>query len=77
LPGTARLVLTGAGGGTRDVAMTEDSVLTTPDVVVVLDTVEFCRHAGRGHLRAEHLEGIDGDASRVPALLAGAAAFAE
>jgi uncharacterized protein (TIGR03083 family) len=74
---TARLVLTGAGGGTWDVPMVESCAPAAPDVVVILDVVEFCRHAAHGHLHAERLDAVEGDRSLVPVLLAGAAAFAE
>jgi uncharacterized protein (TIGR03083 family) len=76
-PGNARLVLTGPGGGTWDVPLTATSAPAPPDVVVVLDTVEYCRHAARGHLQPEAVDTVEGDRSLVPALLAAAAAFAE
>jgi uncharacterized protein (TIGR03083 family) len=76
-PGTARLVLTGAGGGSWDVPFRPELVSAAPDVVVVLDVVEFCRHAAHGHLHAERMDEVEGDRTLVPPLLTGAAAFAE
>jgi uncharacterized protein (TIGR03083 family) len=76
-PGCARLVLTGAGGGSWDVPFTPELASAAPDVVVVLDVVEFCRHAAHGHLHAERIDEVEGDRTLVPPLLTGAAAFAE
>jgi uncharacterized protein (TIGR03083 family) len=76
-PVDLHLVLTGAGGGTWDVALAERAGESgVPDVAVVADAVGFCRlvanRIGPDELRA-HLSGAVVHAGRV---LAGAAALA-
>jgi uncharacterized protein (TIGR03083 family) len=71
------LVLTGAGGGTWDVALGErEGAAAVPEVAVVADAVTFCRLVANrispGELRA-HVSGPMAGADRV---LAGAAALA-
>jgi uncharacterized protein (TIGR03083 family) len=77
----ARLVLTGAGGGSWTVAMGGEPITDTldadaVDVTLVADTVDWCRLVGdRIAPDAMHVE-IDGDASLAEDLLAAASALA-
>jgi uncharacterized protein (TIGR03083 family) len=75
-PLDVHLVLTGAGGGTWDIALGERSARAVPEVAIVADAVRFCRlvadRIGPAELDA-HVIGAAGDAATV---LAGAAALA-
>lgn len=73
-PGTARFVLTGAGGGTYDVELGPDGdeTLTT----IVADVVDLCRVAAR-RLPLDELDvAVDGDAAVADLLLTNVDAFA-
>jgi uncharacterized protein (TIGR03083 family) len=73
---TARLVLTGDGGGEWIVAMGGDAAGASPDVTVVADAVGWCRLVGDrlapGDLEVE----VDGDPTLADDLLASASALA-
>jgi uncharacterized protein (TIGR03083 family) len=77
-----RLVLTGPGGGTWQVALaTEDLALdgadrSDDDVVVVANAIDYCRMAGRLLPVEELAIEVEGDASLALDLLAGAQAYA-
>lgn len=75
-PQTVRLVLTGPGGGTWDRALTSGAMVGEPDVVVVAESVDFCR------LIANRLAPVDLDCEIIGeqtighAVVAGAMRFA-
>jgi uncharacterized protein (TIGR03083 family) len=82
--GTARIVLTGPGGGawTQPLGLgapsSADPVLddTAPDVRLVADAVAFCRLSA-GRIEADDLDAtVTGDPTLAAAILASAAAFA-
>lgn len=74
---TARLVLTGAGGGTFDIPMAPDSPVGPPDVRIVADVVDFCRLAARRTGPAALSATIEGDGEQLADLiLVAAGAFA-
>ncbi len=74
---TARVVLTGAGGGTFDIPMAPDSPVGPPDVLIVADVVEFCRLAARRIRPAALSATIEGDGEQLADLiLVAAGAFA-
>jgi uncharacterized protein (TIGR03083 family) len=72
---TARIVLTGPGGGTWDQALALGEEAGTPETVLVLDVVDYCR------LAAQRLEPddvpvvVEGDAELARQVLAGAGVF--
>jgi uncharacterized protein (TIGR03083 family) len=79
---TARLVLTGAGGGSYLRALAPEDVLHVagdrldPDVALVVDVVDLCRLAAR-RARPEDLDlAIEGDEELAGAVLVAVAAFA-
>jgi uncharacterized protein (TIGR03083 family) len=73
---TARLVLTGDGGGDWLIAMGGGDAGATPDVTVTADVVDWCRLVGE-RLAPDELEyTVDGDAALAGDLLAAACAFA-
>ena len=79
---TARLVLTGAGGGSYVRALAPEDVLALPgdgadpDVALVVDVVDLCRLAAR-RARPEDLDlAIEGDEELAGAVLVAVAAFA-
>jgi uncharacterized protein (TIGR03083 family) len=73
---TARLVLTGAGGGCYDRPLAPDDVVGVPDVELVVDVVDLCRLAAR-RARPEDVDlAIDGDEELASAVLVAVGAFA-
>ncbi len=73
---TARLDLTGPGGGAFDVALAPGDPVGPPDITVATDTVSFCRLASN-RLGWDDLDMVvSGDRSLLDPLLAGATAFA-
>ncbi len=75
-PATARIVLTGPGGGRWDVGLTEGTVPGRPDVVLTTDSISWCR-LGADRLRPDEVVSVvDGDAALADALLHAAPAFA-
>jgi uncharacterized protein (TIGR03083 family) len=73
---SARIVLTGPGGGEWNVAMAIDSEVRAPDVTVTLPVVEWCRRFSE-RLSAEELDvSMRGDRELGVALVAAAPAFA-
>ena len=66
---TARLVLTGAGGGTFDIPMALDSPVGPPDVLIVADVVDFCRLAARRVRPAALSATIEGDGEQLAELV--------
>ena len=73
---TARLVLTGDGGGEWLVAMGGGDPGSTPDVTLTTDVVDWCRLVGERIAPADLDCTIDGDADLGNDLLAAASAFA-
>ena len=73
---TARLELTGTGGGRFDVSLDPASPIGPPDIVLTADLVDFCRLAAN-RLAPDDLDAIvEGDRRLLAPLLVGAAAFA-
>ena len=73
---SARIVLTGAGGGTWNVPMELDAEAGAPDVTVTLPVVEWCRRFSE-RLSAEELDvAIHGDRELGSTLVEAAPAFA-
>lgn len=73
---TARIVLTGFGGGTFERPMAMDSQVGVPDVVITADVVDFCRLAAH---RVDPLDldaTIEGDPMLAHLVLVAAGAFA-
>ncbi len=73
---TARIVLTGDGGGHWLVPLHNGDAGATPDVVVTADVVEWCRLVGERIPPAELEHTVEGDAELAADLLAAAPAFA-
>ena len=74
---TMRLVLTGVGGGTWVQPLGMATPAGEADITVVADGARFCRVAGK-LLAADELDAhVEGDATLVAAIVAGARAFAE
>ncbi len=75
-PVAVHLVLTGPGGGTWDVAVGRDRVAAGPEVVLVVDAVDFCRlvadRVGPDDVAVE----VEGPVEAAAVVLAGAAALA-
>ncbi len=74
---TARIVLTGPGGGAWTQQL--DPAMALPgavDVSIVADAVDFCRLAAQRLDPAELAVVIEGDAALADDLLVGAAVFA-
>jgi uncharacterized protein (TIGR03083 family) len=72
---TARIVLTGPGGGTWDQPLALGETAGEPDTTLVLDVVDYCRVAAR-RLAPEEVEvEIDGDVELARQVLAGAGVF--
>jgi hypothetical protein len=73
---TARVCLTGSGGGTYDVPLAWGEAPGEPDVVVTVPTIELCRLAANrlqpGALAAE----VEGDRTLLAPVLSAAGAFA-
>jgi len=72
---TARIVLTGPGGGTWDQALAVGEVAGAPDVTLVLDVVDYCRLASRRIAPDEVAVDIEGDAALGRHVLVGAGVF--
>jgi uncharacterized protein (TIGR03083 family) len=73
---TARLVLTGAGGGCYVRPLAPEDVVGVPDVELVVDVVDLCRLAAR-RARPEDLDlDIEGDEELAGAVLVAVGAFA-
>ncbi len=73
---TARLVLTGDGGGDWLIAMGGREAGAVPDVTVTADVVDWCRLVGE-RLAPDELDcTVDGDADLADDLFAAASAFA-
>jgi uncharacterized protein (TIGR03083 family) len=73
---TARLVLTGAGGGEWMVPMGDGEAAAVPDVTVTADVVEWCRLVGDRIDPAGFRHAVQGDASLGRDLVAAAPALA-
>jgi len=73
---TARLVLTGAGGGDWLVPMGADGATGPPDVTVTADVVEWCRLVGDRIAPGALAVHVDGDDSLAGDLVAAAPALA-
>jgi uncharacterized protein (TIGR03083 family) len=73
---TARIVLTGAGGGSWLQPLGLDEVAGEPEVCIVADVVDFCRLAAQ-RLAADAIDvDVEGDRGLAGAVLVGAAVFA-
>ena len=73
---TARLVLTGEGGGDWLIPMGGGTAGATPDVTLTADVVDWCLLVGE-RIRPDELDcGVGGDAALAEDLLAAASAFA-
>ena len=64
---TARIVLTGQGGGTWDQALGWGETAGIPDATVVLDVVDYCRLAARRLEPSEIAVSVEGDEDSGPA----------
>jgi uncharacterized protein (TIGR03083 family) len=73
---TARIVLTGAGGGDWLVPLGSGAGGARPDVTMTLDVVDWCLLAGERLAPEDVPQRVDGDASLAADLLAAAPAFA-
>jgi uncharacterized protein (TIGR03083 family) len=73
---TARLVLTGAGGGSWLVPMGDAAPGREPDVTLTADVVDWCLLVGDRLAPGELRYTVDGDASLADALVAAAPALA-
>jgi uncharacterized protein (TIGR03083 family) len=73
---TARLTLTGPGGGTFDVSLDPASPAGEPDITVSATTIDLCRVAANRLDVADFDVDVAGDATLLGPLLVGAAAFA-
>ena len=72
---TARIVLTGQGGGTWDQALGWGETAGVPDATVVLDVVDYCRLAARRLEPAAIAVSVEGDEVLARQILAGAGVF--
>jgi uncharacterized protein (TIGR03083 family) len=73
---TARIVLTGPGGGTWDQALGLGETAGEPDTTLVLDVVDYCRLAARRLTAGDVAVTVEGDAELARLVLAGAGVFA-
>jgi uncharacterized protein (TIGR03083 family) len=73
---TARLVLTGEGGGDWLVAMGDGALGVAPDVTLTADVVDWCRLVGDRVGQGEFVYVVDGDAALADDLVAAAPALA-
>jgi uncharacterized protein (TIGR03083 family) len=73
---TARIIVTGAGTRTYDLALALGETAGTPDITITVDALDLCRLASNrvalGDLAAE----VEGDRSLLEPVLVGATAFA-
>jgi hypothetical protein len=72
---TARIVLTGSGGGTWDQPLSLGEVAGPPDTTLVLDVVDYCRLAARRLHPDDVAVAVEGDAELAQRVLAGAGVF--
>ena len=72
---TARIVLTGQGGGTWDQALGWGETAGVPEATVVLDVVDYCRLAARRLEPADVALSVEGDEDLARQILAGAGVF--
>jgi hypothetical protein len=72
---TARIVLTGQGGGTWDQALGWGETAGALDATVVLDVVDYCRLAARRLEPAAIAVSVEGDEALARQILAGAGVF--
>jgi uncharacterized protein (TIGR03083 family) len=73
---TARIVLTGPGGGSWSQSLGIGDPPGRPEVIVVADVVDFCRLAAKRLPAAELVCHIEGDEQLAADVLVGAAVFA-
>lgn len=73
---TARIVLTGPGGGAWTQAMGLGEEPGRIDVLIVAEAIEFCRLVGQRRTPTELAPHVDGDATLAAALLDAVAMFA-
>jgi uncharacterized protein (TIGR03083 family) len=73
---TARLKLTGLGGGSFDVALAPGEPLGEPDITLTAYVIDLCRLASNRLAREEFDVGITGDRGLLEPILDGATAFA-
>jgi uncharacterized protein (TIGR03083 family) len=72
---TARVVLTGLGGGTWDQALGWGETAGTPEATLVLDVVDYCRLAARRVGPDDVTVTVEGDGDLARRILAGAGVF--
>jgi uncharacterized protein (TIGR03083 family) len=72
---TARIVLTGQGGGAWDQPLGWGESPGEPETTVVLDVVDYCRLAARRLEPSEIRVGVEGDEDLARQILAGAGVF--
>ena len=72
---TARIVLTGPGGGTWDTALGLGEAPGEPEATVVVDVVDYCRLAARRLPPDEVHFTVEGDESLARRILSGAGVF--
>jgi uncharacterized protein (TIGR03083 family) len=72
---TARIVLTGQGGGTWDQPLGWGEAAGEPETTVVLDVVDYCRLAARRLGASEVRVSVEGDEDLARQVLAGAGVF--
>jgi uncharacterized protein (TIGR03083 family) len=73
---TARLVLTGPGGGTWNQPLQLGDEADEPSVTIVADALEFCRLAAQRIAPTDLAAGVDGSMDLAIAVLRGASVFA-
>ena len=73
---TARIVLTGPGGGSWSQSLAIGEPAGPPDVLVVADVVDFCRLAARRIPADDLVCHVEGDRQLAADVLAGVAVFA-
>jgi hypothetical protein len=73
---TARIILTGPGGGSFDVALSPGDHPTSPDVEISAAAIDLCRLAANRLPRDELDVRIEGEGSLAECVLVGATAFA-
>lgn len=72
---TARIVLTGPGGGTWDQALGLGETAGRPEAIVVVDVVDYCRLAAQRIAPHEVHAAVEGDEQLARQILAGAGVF--